>query len=133
MKPVLPLLFVALAMTFSCQQPEDSIRPILDKQVSETKTCHLTASAIVEYREAGHDGSDPFYYLAVLDASGNWKEDVYTDKVQHDKYQVGEKITIVFHYRIDNSFSYVSACGSSEDPTMEQMTEVVVCDIDGHS
>ena len=133
MKPVLPLLFVALAMTFSCQQAEP-VGPYYEREITEVKTCHLFAEAIVEYREAGHNGSEPFYYLAMLDENGNWKEDVYTDKVQYDKYQVGEKISVTYHYKLSNGFNYVSACGGEgSDPTVEMMTEIVACEVDSNS
>ena len=126
MKSVLVLVISFCALVFSCQSPE-VIRPLAELE-PEVQTCHLSAKAVVQYREA-HNGMDPFYYLSILDGNGKPALDVYTNSITEGVVEVGEVISIVYHYEISNGTTYVSTCGdeAGNQPTREQMAQVKVC------
>lgn len=127
MNHLFPLLILFGLSLFSCQQAVDPILPLVEVEIEE-KTCHLTAKAVVQYRE-GHHGSAPFYYLAILDDQGKQVAEVYTGSIQDGALEVGEEISIRYHYEIGNGFSYVSACGNEAEnqPSLEEMARIVVC------
>ena len=129
MKPVLPILLTLCLVFFSCQQAESPIRPLVEESPKIQK-CHLAAEAIVGFREA-RNGASPFFYLTLLDQKGNETTDVYTPSVQGGVVEVGETISIEYHYKVSNGTQYTPACGDDPDhqPTKEELAQVEICDM----
>lgn len=132
MKKLLPFTLLIIGVFFGCTQKE-LVQPIAEEKA---ETCNLAAQAVVEYREAGHNSSEPFLYLVLVNEQGNRYQDVFPEGLELDgAYEVGDKVKITFHYGFSGDMVYVSACGNGDptNPVYERMTQVVVCGIKGNS
>ncbi|MEM7368403.1 MAG: hypothetical protein AAF587_07345 [Bacteroidota bacterium] len=125
------LLYLSLLLTvLACAKPEREIEP----QAAKADTCHMNAVAEVNYYQVEHEGYASFYYLNLLDAEGNWLEDVYPIRWDNQYKEAGKRLLIVYHAGFDGSeeFVYPSACGAGGDGdiTLESMKKIAICTIE---
>lgn len=128
MKSFLPLFCLLILLLASCAQQEEAVIPEAEK----VPTCHLQGLAVVEDRVAGHNGSEPFFYVALLDDRGLKTEDVFPGTLLPALRKRGQIVELTYHYSYSEKFSYVSACGPNTDgtPLIEVMRKIQVCKIE---
>ncbi|MEZ4774831.1 MAG: hypothetical protein R3D00_16720 [Bacteroidia bacterium] len=132
MKKFFPFTLLIIGVFFGCTQKE-LVQPIAQEKI---ETCNLHTQAVVEYREAGHNSSQPFLYLVLVNEQGNRYQDVFPGGLTLEgAYEVGDKVEITFHYGFSGDLVYISACGNgdAENPVYERMTQIVVCGIKANS
>lgn len=127
MKTLLATLFLIATVAWSCAPPTETVVP----QAEKAERCHLQSDAIVELQEAGHDGTDPFWYLVLLNEKGERKEEVHPHQLATTLQELGKKVRITYHFNLLEDFQYVSACGNGVEgeETIESIREVFVCEI----
>ncbi|MDX2246128.1 MAG: hypothetical protein SF052_05105 [Bacteroidia bacterium] len=132
MKVLLPIALLIIGLSWGCTQKE-LVQPLAEEKA---ETCNLYSQAAVEYREAGHNSSQPFLYLVLISETGNRYQDVFPASFKlEDSYKVGDKVEVTFHYDFSGDMVYVSACGNGdlENPVYERMAQIVICGIKGNS
>ncbi|MEZ4827075.1 MAG: hypothetical protein R3C61_12485 [Bacteroidia bacterium] len=133
MKVLLPVTLLIIGLSWGCTQRELVQPPVAEEKV---ETCNLHSQAVVEFREAGHNSSQSFLYLVLINETGNRYQDVFPASFKLEgSYEVGDKVEITFHYDFSGDMVYVSACGNgdADNPVYERMAQVVVCGIKSNS
>lgn len=127
MKSFFPIFCLFFLLLGSCAQQEEVV-----PEAEKVPTCHLQGLAVVEDRVAGHNGSDPFFYVALLDDRGLKTEDVFPGILLPALRKRGQIVELTYHYSYSEKFSYVSACGPDEygQPLIEVMRKIQVCKIE---
>ena len=130
MKATIFLLYFGLSLMVSCTQAPSALVP---EQAENVNPCQLQSVALVELKEAGHDGADPFWHLVLLDEEGKRMEDVHPNRLPNSWREVGKKVEIIYYFSKMGDFEYISACGAGGEgeKTIETMREIVLCEMSG--
>lgn len=128
MKAILPFALILLVLSGACSSAEEVL-----PQKEQVETCQHSSRARVEYRLAGVDEQDSFYYLVLLNEQGTAIEDVHPHRLAESYHEIGKKVRVRYHFSFQGDFQYISACGPNThadgSQAYESMREIMVCEI----